>query len=457
MDLFAPVSRRLIAPLWAAWEKSRYLKDYRELVRTQFDPLEIIQATQLRKIEQLVTHAHETSAFWHKRFSDIGLSPGDICSFEDYRNIPLLTKADLRSEGTRLRSKNYHQQSVRSKKTSGSTGVSVEVFVDETAVQYQRASTLRADEWSGWRLGERSACVWGNPEYVKYGWRGRLRNALLHRQAYLDTVKMDASSMKNFLDLLRRRSPSLLFGHAHSLYLFAMFCQTLGGAGFRPKGIISTAMVLHDFERQVIEDVFGCRVTNRYGCEEVSLIACQCEQHAGLHVNAECIFLEILHPDGSPCLPGETGAVVVTDLVNRAMPMIRYQVGDMAAWSTRPCECGRGLPVIERIEGRIADYVVTPGGEFISGISLTENFAVLVKGIAQLQIIQESLDRFTFRIVRGDDYDHTSEQMIRKMVVERFGSGVHFECQFVDRIDPEPSGKYRFCISKVKKPFDSPK
>jgi phenylacetate-CoA ligase len=359
----------------------------------------------------------------------------------------------LRAEFEALRSDAYRDKPVHRKKTSGSTGTSVAVVVDEEAQQFKRACTLRSDEWSGWRLGERKACVWGNPEYLQQGWRGWLRNTLLERAAFLDTLRMDQAAMKRFRSDLRRRPPSLLFGHAHSLYLFAEFCRAEGGAGFRPRGIVSTAMVLHDWERLAIEEVFGGKVTNRYGCEELSLIACECEQHDGLHINADSVYVEVLRPDGSPCQPGEVGAVVVTDLVNRAMPLIRYQVGDMAALSDRQCACGRGLPLLERIAGRVADYVVTPSGEMVSGISLTENFAMLVPGIAQLQIIQEQVDHFVFKIVRGTDWSPTSEHLIAQLVSKRFGAGVTYTCQFVVQIPQEPSGKYRFCISKVANPF----
>ena len=212
-------------------------------------------------------------------------------------------------------------------------------------------------------------------------------------------------------------------------------------------------MVLHEWERPTIEHVFQCPVTNRYGCEEVSLIACECEQHQGLHINADSVYVEVLRPDGTPADAGEPGKVVVTDLVNRAMPIIRYQVGDMAVRADRRCPCGRGLPLLEKIEGRTADYVVLPSGELISGVSLTENFAVMVPGIAQLQIIQEAVDRFVFRIVKGHTFGPASLERIRSLVTERFGPSIDYECEFVDRIRQEPSGKYRFCISKVNSPY----
>ncbi len=454
-DILAPIVRAAIAPAWARWERSPYLKHLRALRNTQFQPRDVILGAQWEALRKILLHGYEQTTYYRERFDEAGVNPRELDSVDDLLRVPLLTKADLRERPGAMVALPFRGIPLHVNKTSGSTGVSVQVKYDEITGQLRRAMTLRSDEWSRWRLGERVAAVWGNPEYVQRGWRGRLRNVLLERATYLDTLKMDESAMRRFADTLRRRPPSLLFGHAHSLYLFARFLRFGGDVPFRPKGIISSAMVLHDWEREVIEDVFGTPVTNRYGCEEVSLIACECEQHNGLHVNADGVFVEIIRADGSPAQSGERGAVVVTDLVNYAMPMIRYQIGDMATATDRECGCGRGLPLIERVEGRIADYVVTPTGEMISGISLTENFAMLIPGLVQLQIVQETASQFVFRIVRGADFGDESLQVLEKLVRERFGCGVEYECDFVDRILPEPSGKYRFCVSKVPNPFSS--
>src|SRR5262249_31869618 len=157
----------------------------------------------------------------------------------------------------------------------------------------------------------------------------------------------------------------------------------------RPSGIVSTAMPLHDWQRTVTEEVFGVPATNRYGCEEVSLIACECEKHRGLHVAAESVLTEV----------EADGKLLVTDLSNAAMPLVRYRIGDVVRSTDRGCECGRGLPLIESIEGRDADYVVTPSGALISGISLTENFALHITGAAQVQIVQETVTFLRIRMV----------------------------------------------------------
>ena len=452
MDWHASLIRKIIGPLWGRWEGSRYLRNYRRLCRAQWQPADVIRARQWQRLRGMIEHAYATVPFYRSRFDAVDLSPRDVRSFEDYRRLPVLTKADIRAHGDALLSNQYERSQLHCKKTSGSTGVSLQVFVDEESLQWKRACTLRSDQWSGWQFGEPVARVWGNPEYVKRGWRGRLRNSLLERAAYLDTLKMDEATLARFARMLRRQRPTLIFGHAHSVYLLAEYLKANGIDGVRPRGIITTAMVLHGWQRRAIEEVFGCRVTDRYGCEEVSLIACECERHEGLHINADGVYVEILR-EGRPAKVGEPGSIVVTDLTNRAMPLLRYQVGDVAVLAGRQCSCGRGLPLLERLEGREADYVVTPSGELISGISLTENFALHVPGLAQLQVIQEAVDHFRFRIVRGPDFGASSVRRIACLVQERFGPSVEYECEFVDQIPQEPSGKYRFCISKVENPF----
>lgn len=426
------------------------------MLGTQYDPLPEIRTRQAATLRELAEHAVATVPFWQDRFSQIGLQPRELSQLEDLHALPLLTKADLRAHGEQLLSSAYLQEKLHRHATSGSTGVSVVVYRDDACQQFKRGATLRSDEWSGWKLGERAACVWGNPD-VRSDWKGRLRNALLERRyLHLDTLKMTSADISRFVASMEQTSPSLLYGHAHSLFLVARYIeQNCPAAKIRPRGIISTCMVLHDFERTVIERVFGCSVTNRYGCEEVSLIASQCERHRGLHVNADCIYLEIIDENGTECPPGQPGRIIVTDLTNQAMPIFRYEVGDTASWAVEECPCGRTLPLLERLDGRIADYVVTKHGEFISGISLTENFAQQIPGLAQLQIVQEDVDRFVYNVVRGPDFDDRSLRRISELSAALFGSTAEHECRFVERILPEPSGKYRFCISKLHS-VDSP-
>jgi phenylacetate-CoA ligase len=444
---FAPVIRSLIAPLWARHERSPYISVARSLKALERLPPEERQSAQWQKLVRLVEHAWNQSPFYRKRFSAIGFAPGDLKRWEDFRRLPILSKKDIAENLNEIISGNSNREKLLPRKTSGSTGVSLNFFVDEAEFQFKRGVQLYRDQWTGWKLGEWKAMVWGNPAYL-YSLRGRLRNVLLERQFSLDTLKMDEAMMEAFASEVFRRKPTMLFGHAHSLYLFACFWQRRQLPAFRFRGILSTAMVLHEHERSVCESVFASPVFNRYGCEEVSLIASECESHEGLHVNSDALIVEVMK-DHRPAQAGETGRVLVTDLCNRVMPFIRYEVGDTAVPSDRVCSCGRTYPLLKQITGRVADYLKTPEGEWISGISLTENFATLIPGLHQVQIIQEEPDFLRLRTVRGRDFNDASVQHITELIQQRFGPRMKFAIEYIDAIKPEPSGKYRFSIYRV--------
>jgi len=435
------LNRHLMHPLMAWREGKKHLRHLRTLEQTQFDPPDVIRRRQLLALQAQLQHAWDTVPYYRAAWSKAGVHPSDVRELGDLEAFPILTKADIRRHNRALVSSAFDVATLRVKTTSGSTGVPLTIYCDEAAMQWKAACTLRSDQWSGYRLGQRVAKVWGNPEYRHFGLKGRLRNHFFDRAVYLDTLHLNDARIAAFAQAIRKHRPGLIFGHAHSLYLVACALKKTGVTDVRPNGIISTAMILHDWQRAVIESVFGCKVTNRYGCEEVSLIASECEEHNGLHINADSLYTEV----------AADGKLLVSDFVNRAMPLIRYEVGDVVSPSNRACKCGRGLPLIERVEGREADYVVTPAGDLISGISLTENFANLVPGTAQMQIVQESITLLRIRLVADAAFGDGSRRKIAELVRDTFGDSVSHDVELVDAIPQEPSGKYRFCISKVAK------
>ena len=198
-----------------------------------------------------------------------------------------------------------------------------------------------------------------------------------------------------------------------------------------------------------IEEAFNCKVTDRYGSEEVGLIACECERHAGMHLNIEHLYIEFLRSDGSPATAGEEGAIVITDLLNRGMPLIRYRIEDVGVPSERHCPCGRGLPLMERVAGRVADYLKRRDGSLVAGVSLVERTLTAIQGIEQLQIVQPSREEIILNVVRADDFTDASEQALLREFRVVFGDGIDFRPQYVQSIPQESSGKYRFSICRV--------
>jgi phenylacetate-CoA ligase len=290
--------------------------------------------------------------------------------------------------------------------------------------------------------------LWGSPPVAKTV-KEKIRNQLHDRVFYLDTMRLDDESMLQFVSEMQKRRPEMLFGHAHSLFIFASFLRDRQLVVPPIRGIIATSMMLIDSERKVIEAVFGCAVTNRYGCEEVGLIGSECEVHRGMHLNAEHVFVEFVRDDGSWAGPGEEGRIVVTDLMNHGMPLVRYAVGDLGVPSDRACSCGRGLPIMDRLTGRTADFLKRRDGSQVAGISLVEKTLTAIIGIGQLQIIQEALDSFVLNIVPAADFSSSTEQELRQVILKEFGDDVQIATHRVDRLAQDRNSKYRFSICKV--------
>ena len=184
---------------------------------------------------------------------------------------------------------------------------------------------------------------------------------------WLDAGCLTEERMLEFHQELHRYRPRIIQAYARAVVMFARFLQAAGLTAHQPHSIVTSAEILEKEDRDLLEQVFSCPVYNRYGCREVSVLASECSAHSGLHVMAEGLYLEIETPNG-PAAPGEMGAVLVTDLLNGAMPLIRYRIGDMAAWADGPCPCGRGLPRLERVAGRVTDFLIGADGRLVSGV-----------------------------------------------------------------------------------------
>ncbi|RLC11164.1 MAG: phenylacetate--CoA ligase family protein [Deltaproteobacteria bacterium] len=439
--------RNFFEPLWDLYEGSVRLRTLRHLRQTQWQSSGKILSATNKKLFAMVCHAVATSPFYRSRFAEAGIDPTKVAKIEDLSNLPLLTKDDIRAHTDDILSTAFKKQDLALSKTGGSTGVALQIYCDRKGVEKRAGAALRADEWSGWVLGQPLAAIWGNPPTPKT-LKNKLRRWVKDRIIYLDTMRIDDQAIAQFLGQWRQMNPGLLYGHAHSIFIL---CEILKdrGIALSPRGIVATSMMLIEQERQVIEEVCGIKVTNRYGCEEVSLIACECEQHHGMHLNTDHNIVEFLRDDGTPCAPGEDGRIVVTELVNFGMPMIRYEVGDRGVPSDRICPCGRGLPLMEHVTGRVADFLVATDGHKVAGISIIENTLTRLPGIKQMQVVQEEALRLQVNLVPGPEYGPETEVRLVASLQEYLGTEVGVQVTQVARIPQEESGKYRFTICRI--------
>lgn len=442
------LSKHVFYPLWDLKDRSHRLQEWKRLEEQQWWPQRRLRVYQWERLQVLVTYAGMHSPYYGELFTNRKINPEKIFTEEDFRKIPVTTKKDIRDHLDRFISDDYKKSSLVSAKTGGSTGVSLNLYFDEACQEKRNAAQLMADRWAGWDLGMKRAAVWGNPPVAKTA-KQKLRHHLLDRTIYLDTMNLNEQSMAAFVDRWSNEQPQAVFGHAHSIYLFARHLQNRGVTSCRPKAIVATSMMLLEHERRLIEEAFQCKVTNRYGCEEVGLIACECEQHQGMHLNLPHVYVEFLDANDQPVKAGEPGKIVVTDLNNRAMPLIRYRVEDVGVFSEQPCECGRGFPILKHLQGRVADFLKLPDGGQVAGISLVERTLTRVPGVEQMQLVQDRLDHICIHRVKGNDYTQETDVALLRAMRETFGEQVALEIVDVTGIPQEASGKYRFSICKV--------
>jgi phenylacetate-CoA ligase len=447
MALMSSLSRRVFHPFWDLKDGSRRLRVLRDLERSQWLPLETLRARQGERLRQMLRYAAAHSRYYQRLFAEHRFDP-EHSGPAAFQALPLLTKAIIRSSTDEILSDEFARSALGVHRTGGSTGTALTTYFDRDWSEIRAADTLRSDQWAGCYHGMKVASLWGNPPLPRT-WKERVRALLIDRFVYLDTIDLSERSIGEFIGRWRREQPEILFGHAHSLYLLARHLLDKGIGDLRPRGIISTSMMLLANERGVIESAFGCKVTDRYGSEEVSLIACECEQHQGMHLNIEHLYIEFLRPDGAAAAPGEEGWIVITDLFNRGMPFIRYRIEDVGVPSDRRCACGRGLPLMERVTGRVADYLKRRDGSLVAGVSLVERTLTAIPGIEQMQVVQPSSGEIVLNVVRAPDFTAATERMLLEEFRAVFGAGIDIRPEYVERIPQERSGKYRFAICRI--------
>jgi phenylacetate-CoA ligase len=449
MDLWSRFVGAISYPLWDLKDRSHRLREWRDLSRSQWLPRAELERRRWASARELIDYAIRHCPFYTERLRRSGIASGADLKPEAWAQIPVLTKRDVRENTDALLSSQFRKEDLVQAKTGGSTGTALRVYFDRRCQEGRNAAALLTDCWAGWRPGMRRISVWGNPPRLR-SLKARLRNALHDRMEFLDTMEINEASLERFLDSARRPTPFGIQGHAHSIFIVARWLERRGEHGIRPRSVVTTSMMLLQPERATIERVFGCSVTDRYGCEEVGLIASECEEHRGMHLNAPHLLVECLREDSTQAAPGEEGVLVLTDLLNRGMPMIRYRIDDLGVMSNRLCPCGRGLPLLERVTGRTADFLVRADGSLVAGVSLVERTLTALPGLEQMQIVQEALNRFRIRLVPSDGYGVDVANALVGEFRTVFGDAVEVNLDIVDSIAQDRSGKYRFSISHVR-------
>ena len=442
-DFTGAAIRHVIHPMWAKFNHPAFAAYLREFERNQYlDPSDL-RKLQMRRLRQQLINAYRYVPFYRHRMTEAGLTPLDIRTHEDLRLLPVLTKRDIQDQQDLLVSSNVPPNKRQQNQTAGFTDSPVQFFVDVERCDSRMASTVRHNAWAGLRIGDWYAHPWdarfdvGDTPGPNPAWRQKF----LYRNLPLHTARVSEEAMMRFVEILRRYRPKYMVAYAQSAVAFAEFCKANNIHDITFESMIVSAEMLLPGTRGMLEETFRGKVFGRYGCREVSVIASECEYHSGLHLNADALIVEV---EPAANLPAGMGRVLVTDLLNRSMPLIRYEVGDLASLdSDMRCPCGRSLPLIGNIQARTSDFLRLPSGRMIAGPSLAL-LAADMRDVRQVQFSQRDPGHVTLEVVAGNDYSQLTEEELRRRIQPCLEQQSSLAIVTTDSLPSEPSGKCRF-------------
>jgi len=411
-----------------------------QLEQTQWWPTAELERHQMRQLQLLLRHAHDTLPFWRDRLGACGFRADREFTPDMFRSLPLLTRADVQTQGDALLSRGLPPAhgALAQGKTSGSTGMPIVYYGTALTQLFWRAFSLRDHFWHRRDFSGKLAAIRLHvPEAERSVW-GAATSGVMNTGPFASlSVTADIEYQ---LAWLERQNPEYLLSLPSNLNELARRSLERGIRLPRLREVRAVGEALADGTRALVRDAWGVGLTDIYSAQETGYIALQCPDHEHYHVQGEGAIVEIVADDGTPCQPGEIGRVVITPLHNFAMPLVRYQIGDFAE-AGAPCDCGRGLPVIRKIHGRVRNMLTLPNGR-----KNWPSFGNLLKSaggkIRQYQCVQCSLERIDVRLVVSGPLTPEEESSLRATLRQSLGYPFELNLVYCDSIARAASGKF---------------
>jgi len=407
--------------------------------RLEAEPADKVGARQDRLLRPIVRYAYRNVPYYRKVFDSSGIHPSSIEGLSDLPRLPFLTKSQvLENYPQAIVSREHTPKSSFVSSSSGTTGIRASFLIDWPTRHTNFALLYRARSLFGYR-----------PKHLecRFSWRPDIKEKWFHRLGFMRLVRIShLSPAEEVLGQMVRIRPDVVYGYPSFLYTLAERCEKASLRGLKLLFILTSGELLDDRMRSTIEDFFGTRVVDLYGSAEHNFISSECPVEGTHHVNMLNLAVEIVR-DGEPVSPGEDGEIVITQLTNRAMPLIRYRTGDTGRIAEDGCRCGRTGTVLEVLHGRKDDFIANTRGELFSPIIVRN--AVTRQPIGAYRIVQDRVGRIVVEHTGPLDGEFKASvgETMRAVLADE-----DFEVYFrrVDRIEPDKSGKRRVVISKVR-------
>jgi len=423
---------------------SKIPKYLREIEELQYKPQEEIKKYQEEKLKRLLLHAYENVPYYNKvlKESEVVIN-GDV-NLDNFSRIPILTKEIIRKEGENLYSRDYKKRKPYENTSGGSTGEPVKFIQDKQYWQMNIANKFYFNRLLGKDVGEKEINLWGSERDI-------FRNSLslkektinfLYNRTFLNAFKVDEAKLKNFVSEINKAKPVSMWAYVESIDLLARFIEEKGLKVYSPKCIISTSGTLFPEIRKKVEEVFECPVYNQYGSREVGPIAVECEYKQGLHCHPWSQKVELIGE-------GELKNIIVTDLTNYSMPLIRYEIGDVGREANdAKCRCGRNTLFFKEVSGRVINHFISKKRDIIHGQYFIHVF-YFRDWIKKFQVVQKDYDLIKVYIVLNKEKNEKDMEDIENKIKLVMGKDCKIKFEFVDDIEPSKSGKYLYTISEI--------
>jgi phenylacetate-CoA ligase len=419
------------------------VNDYiNRLLESQFFSPEQLEEIQNRKLNKILTFSIADVPFYRDITRE---NSSEIINLNDF---PFLLKSDIRDHLNVLLS-TQDKRSLYTKKSGGTTGGSITVYKDRLAFTNALAATWRGYSWAGVGIGYKQARFWGEPQASTARIKMHITDFIAHRKRF-SAFSFSKKDLSKYFTDLERYMPDYFYGYTSMLAQLAdYYLEVKSEPKYKLTSIITTSEILTDYDRKKLENVFGTKVYNEYGCAELGTIAHECES-GNLHINDENLLVEIYNGD-KKCAPGEIGEVVITDLNCYAMPLIKYKLGDLASISDKRCKCGRGLKILDNLCGRVGDLIKNKNGKSFHRaffMDILKNPMAKHLGIISFQVVQIDWDDILLNIVTGQGYSKESESFLKSFFVDNFCENTKLRFNLVNEIKRTRSGKVRLLVGK---------
>lgn len=419
-----------------------YVKEFSETDHFSSAQIEVYQ---MRKLNSLLDFAYHHVPYYHNLFDSLRLKPGDFHSTEDLKKLPILTKEIVRKEGRNM-FPDVSLDGVKIASTSGSSGDPIVLRKTRKAREIEQALMYRYKKNAGVDPNGCALIIWGGHSFSYIGGViNNIKHWLLNEQFY-DTYHMNDDMVSEIIATLNTGKITYLRGYTSAVYYVAQ--QILSrGLHYEIPFVSVSAEKLLDSQRAIIEEAFGHNLYDQYGCGECGAIAYECKEHNGLHHNFEHSILEVVDNNG---LPTHSGRVLLTNLDNYAMPLIRYENGDMVTLNEKSCICERQSLLIKKVEGRTYDIFYGENGKvvhagFLDDVLLDVNLLSKYH-IQQLQIIQKEPLVFVCKYISQISISEDDRLELEKTYRKHLGEHIQLHLQHVDSLYVPKSGKRHFVV-----------